>query len=102
MEDQIEQGGVRILSIRLQMTKGGEGGISQASFARRDDTVQPVFAQFWRLGQKDCYGMLWRSVCIDGVVPELEAKGADLGGGDVVGDHGEGDIEGLEGQVGDL
>ena len=41
--------------------------------------------------------MLRRSICVDRVVPELKAEGPYLGGGHTVGDHGEGDIEGLEG-----
>ena len=35
-------------------------------------------------------------------MPELEAEGTDLRGRDVIGDHGEGDVESLEGEVGCL
>lgn len=116
MQRQVEERGISGLGVFLQRVEAGVGRVGEILFPRGDDAHEPALAQprvavrsrgekLEHVREEDGDGLLGRPAGKGGgdvVAPELEAEGADVGRGDGVGDAGDFEVEGADGEVGQL
>ena len=115
-ERQVQQAAVRVLGVALQGVQCGVRCSAERLLARGYDPREPVFTE--RVGAVCAFGERGEGGGEErrdwvggraagkggayGVAPEGEAHGADCWGGDCVGDVGEFEVEGADGEVGGL